>query len=286
MTHASDALRLGNLELLAGGLDHPEAVAAGTDRALYAGGEAGQIYRIDPDGGGAEQIATTGGFVLGLCLDAAGRIYACDIDRRAVVRVTPSDGSVETYCEAAGGTPLQAPNWPVFDVDGTLWVSDSGPEDPAVAEGTLLRIPPGGGEGERLDLPPFRFSNGLALGLDGTLYVVETFRPGVSVVREGRVEPYVELPRTVPDGLALDADGGLLVACYQPHRIVRIPPGGGDPAVVLDDWSAGALNAPTNVAFFGDGLRRLAIASLGGWAIKAIDVPWPGQPLHYPNVPP
>src|SRR4029453_16282430 len=37
---------------LAGGLDHPEGIAWDPSGALFAGGEAGQIYRIDLDGPG------------------------------------------------------------------------------------------------------------------------------------------------------------------------------------------------------------------------------------------
>ena len=79
---------LSQLRTLASGLDHPEGVALGPDGLLYAGGEAGQIYRIDPAAaGGHEQIADTGGLVFGLCLDRRGSIYACDYGNRAVMRI-------------------------------------------------------------------------------------------------------------------------------------------------------------------------------------------------------
>ena len=38
------------------GLDHPECVAWGCDGYAYAGGEAGQIYRIDIENGVFEQF--------------------------------------------------------------------------------------------------------------------------------------------------------------------------------------------------------------------------------------
>ena len=52
------------------GLDHPECVAWGPDGYVYAGGEAGQVYRIDFASGACQQIGTTGGFTLGVTLDA------------------------------------------------------------------------------------------------------------------------------------------------------------------------------------------------------------------------
>ena len=64
------------------GLDHPEGVTAGPDGILYAGGEAGQIYRIDD--GAATEIASTGGFLYGVTLDGAGDVYGCDFGRAEV----------------------------------------------------------------------------------------------------------------------------------------------------------------------------------------------------------
>src|SRR6187200_1721652 len=77
------------------GLDHPECATRGPDGQTYAGGEAGQVYRVSFDGK-HEQIGTTGGFLLGICLDAARNVYACDIDRNAVMRMSPG-GEVTTY---------------------------------------------------------------------------------------------------------------------------------------------------------------------------------------------
>ena len=54
-----------DIEIFADGLDHPECVAVGPDGSIWAGGEAGQIYRI-----GADRVPTvvgnTGGFTLGI----------------------------------------------------------------------------------------------------------------------------------------------------------------------------------------------------------------------------
>ena len=39
---------------------------------LFAGGEAGQIYQISPDGKVVEEIANTGGFILGVAISPDG----------------------------------------------------------------------------------------------------------------------------------------------------------------------------------------------------------------------
>jgi sugar lactone lactonase YvrE len=172
----------------------------------------------------------------------------------------------------------------VFTPDGTLIVSVSGSEDPKECDGHLVCVPPGGGEAKILETRPIHYSNGLALATDGTLFVLESFTPRILVLRDGDLETYVDLPATVPDSLALDEEGGLVISCFQPNRILRVPPDGDQPEVVLDDWTGRRLLTPTNVAFYGPNLKNLAIASLCGWRISAINVPWRGQKLNYPRI--
>lgn len=55
------------IETLVDGLDHPEAVCWDPGAAvLWAGGEAGQLYRVDLESRQAEEVAPAPGFVLGL----------------------------------------------------------------------------------------------------------------------------------------------------------------------------------------------------------------------------
>ncbi len=277
-------LSLADLRPLGSGLDHPEGVAVGPDGTLWAGGEAGQVYRIDPATGESEEVANTGGFVLGLALDAAGRLYVCDMGLPAVLRVDTRTGEVERYCEAAAGTRLACPNWGAFDRDGSFVFSDSGSPDENVRDGRLLRVPPGGGDAEVLDLPPLHFPNGLAFSPAGELVVLESFTPRLSALRDGRLEALAELPGTVPDGIAFTEDGSMVVSSYYPFHLYRVPPGGGAPELLLDDALGQLLPMPTNVAFFGAERRSLAIALLGGWNLMAIDTPFAGAPLHYPDL--
>ena len=56
------------ISVLVDGLDHPEGIAWGLDGYAYAGGEAGQVYRIDIERRELKHFADTGGFVLGMWL--------------------------------------------------------------------------------------------------------------------------------------------------------------------------------------------------------------------------
>ncbi len=276
-------LDLTNLRTLAP-IAYAEGISVGSDGSLWTADSGGEHYRIDPSDGSSVHVASVNGVPLGLCLDGEGYVYTCLFDRGEIIRVDPRSGDAEVYCKSASGTRLVAPNWPVFTPDGTMFVSDSGSFDLDVCDGRLIRIEPGGGEGTVIETRPLHFTNGLALQRDGTLFVIESFTPRVLTVTGDQIATYVDLPQTVPDGLALDEDGGLLVSCFQPNRIFRIPPGGGEPTIVLDDWTGTRLFMPTNIAFFGPDRASLAIASARGWQIAAIDTPWRGQALNYPQI--
>lgn len=277
-------MELEALHELATGLDHPEGITWGPDGRVYAGGEAGQVYAISLEGT-VEEVASTGGFLYGVTTDGDGAVYACDFGRGEVARIVPP-GEVETYSTGTGDHPLRVPNFSAFDDAGNLYVTDSG--DWGADDGLVFRVEPGGPTAEWSDAVP-RFPNGCCLSADGRwLFVIESHGRCVSRVpigddgSAGRPELVVELPGSQPDGIALADDGTLFVGCYRPDRVYRIEPGGA-PEILFDDPDGVSLNQPTNVAFIGDGLDRLAIASLGGWSVVAADVRARGLPLRYPH---
>lgn len=268
-------------------LDHPEGVAWDPQaKVLYAGGEAGQIYRIDPLSGSQEIAGNSGGYILGVALDGRSRVYGCDMVRAEVVRLT-TDGRIESYSKGTAEQPMRVPNHLVFAQDGTLYVSDSG--DWGGTNGLVYRIDPEG-RTEVFSREVSGFTNGLSLSPDGRhLYVVESTLPGITRVeirRDGRAggrEIVCELPHTVPDGTAFARDGSLYIACYRPDVILRLAPGGALETVV-DDWQALKLAGPTNLAFYGSSLAGLAAACLHGEWLCTLDAGAQGQPLHYPTL--
>src|SRR4029450_3233937 len=72
-TRRSSVAALDDFETLATGLDHPEGVGVGPGGAVFAGGEAGQIYRVGV-GGAVDEIASTGGFIYGGGIDGSGDV--------------------------------------------------------------------------------------------------------------------------------------------------------------------------------------------------------------------
>jgi gluconolactonase len=277
---------LEGFETLATDLDHPEGIAVGPDGLVYAGGEAGQIYRVAGDGA-LDEIASTGGFIYGVTVTGSGDVFACDFGNAAVARVQATTGEVATYSRGTTERPMRVPNFAAFDDGGNLYVTDSGEwrED----DGVVYRIAPGGATEVWTEATP-RFPNGCCLTAGGeALLVVESH--GRAVVRvpiqddggAGRPEPIVDLTGSQPDGIALAEDGTMFVGCYRPDRIYRISPGG-PVEVFADDPDGVVLNQPANVAFWGPDLDRLVVSSLGGWSLVAAPAGIRGLPLRYPSV--
>jgi sugar lactone lactonase YvrE len=263
-------------EPLVGGLDHPEGVCwdpgAGV---LWAGGEAGQLYCVDVETRTWKEVARAPGFVHGLAVDAQGRVAICCgadgllcVLRGRRVRVL-KDG-------------IDFPNYPAFASDGTLYLSASGSW--AANDGRVHRLASDG----TLDVLTDRlhhFPNGCAVDAeDRWLWIVESYEPTVNRIdlESGEIDEITRLEGTVPDGVAFTADGGLLVSCYRPDRIVHI---GRDGRVetVAEDPQGTHLAAPTNVAFFGAELDRLVSANLGRWHLTLVETELRGMPLHRPE---
>ena len=276
---------LDRITTYAEGLDHPEGVAVDAQGTVWAGGEAGQVYRIEA--GTPVEVCSTGGFLLGLALDAAGLVYACDTGRKEVLRIDPATGQIDTYSSGAPGSPFRNPNFPVFDDAGNLYVTDSGGWQTDDGDIKVIR-PDGSTELWTSDLP--RFPNGCCLSADGAfLLVIESLTPGVSRIpigadgTAGRPESICELPGSVPDGLAVDESGGFFVACYRPDRLYYVD-AGGRVEVVAEDPQGTVLAAPTNVVFTGADRRTLVVGSLGRWHLAALQVDIPGVPLRFPTL--
>lgn len=264
------------IEVLVEGLDHPEGVAWDPETGvLWAGGEAGQLYRIDLETQTWQEAQRAPGFVLGLAVDGQGRVVICCSGAHAICLF---DGqTVRTVAEG-----FVFPNYPAFAPDGTLYFSDSGRW--TANDGCIHRLDLEGRVERWSDRLP-HFPNGCAVSSDGRyLWLVESYVPTVNCIElaTGGVECVARLDGTVPDGIALTADGGLVVSCYRPDRIVHIDRDG-HVEIVADDPQGTLLAAPTNVVFVGAERDRLVSANLGRWHLSSLDVGLRGAPLHYPT---
>ena len=275
---------LTRLEEIAQEVDHPEGICRAPDGSVYVSGEAGQIYRLEPDDT-AREVATTGDWTLGLAADGEGRVYACDPRLGAVLRWTPGTEPPVVWSSGPEAAPFQAPNWGAFASDGSYFVSDSGrwkARDGRIAVVRASRTT--WWSEESVDFP-----NGLAVSPDeGELWVLES-TPGrlvaLDILADGRAGPrrvLADLPGLVPDGLAFATDGSVVIACYRPVAVYRWSPSGGL-ELLAEDPEGTVLAAPTNCAFVGPDLRTLLVPNIGRWHVTRFEVPGlQGIPLHYP----
>jgi sugar lactone lactonase YvrE len=279
-------LSIENVSEFISGLDHPECVAVHPDGSIWAGGEAGQIYRISADGSTLEEINNTGGFTQGIAFSPdMSWLAVCDSKNKCVWKLRLKDNQLEKFATGAGEHTFNIPNYASFDSQGRLYVSESG----AFREvsGKILRFAPDG-TGEIWHPGPFNFANGLALSVDEKyLYIACTWLPGVERVEinedgsAGKREVFATLPQTCPDGLAFDTDENLYVSCYIPNCIYKMTKNQ-ESSVLIDDWEAHTLSNPTNIAFGGKGFGELFVANLGRWHISKIEMPASVKGLRLP----
>jgi gluconolactonase len=259
---------LDRFRIFADGLDHPEGLAFDADGTLWAGGELGQIYRIDGRGR-LREIARLGGFNLGLTFSRAQELYVCNSKLSALVRINRKGRVLESW-ERVGNRKLKTPNFSVFDSEGNLYFSDSG--DFNRVNGWVYRIRKNGRA--EMFAGPFAFANGLSLNADEKfLYVVQSTRDNVERVeilsngRAGERKVYASGLHRVPDGAALDARGNLLVTCYASDNLYKVTPAGKVSLLAYDPQGT-MIARPTNIAFGGPNFDQMYVANLGRWHIS------------------
>jgi gluconolactonase len=234
------------VRVVVAGLDHPECVAVGRDGTLYAGGERGQVYRISPDGKKTEEIASTGGFCLGLTLDREENIYICDLNRHALLKVTQK-GAVTLVADTVDGVKIRTPNFSVFDSQGNLFFSDSG--EWKKGDGVVWRLSREG-KTSLFSAGPYHFANGMALDAqERYLYVVESNR-----------------------------DRNFYVTTYASNCIYRVSPNRQVELLCKDEENL-LLCQPTNCAFGGPNFDQLYVSNLGRDHISVLDLKAKGQQL-------
>jgi sugar lactone lactonase YvrE/DNA-binding IclR family transcriptional regulator len=217
------------------------------------------IHVSDPATGGDRVVATeemvaalapraAGGFV------AAARSGLRTFDGAALGRVLAAP--------IAEGAPLRL-NDGKCDARGRFWVGslalDSTPD-----AGALHRLDPDGSA--RVTQAGLHVPNGLGFSPDGRLlYLADSARRRVDVfdfdLARGAIanrRPFVELAEGegVPDGLTVDADGGVWIALWDGWRVVRHAPDGR-----LDRVLHLPVPRPTSCAFGGPDLATLYVTS-------------------------
>jgi gluconolactonase len=256
----------------------------------------GCVTHLSADGKTRHQLARTGR-PNGLALDRAGFIWVAETAMRAVLRMT-QQGQHEVFASECKGERFLFLNDLTFGPNGDLFVTDSGILfDEIVSggvpvpnyrelkyDGRVYRIDTLSRQVEIIDRG-FQFTNGLAFGPDGHLYVNETLSGNIYryVCQKGVVTGKRELFGNViehfdasqlkgPDGMKFGADGQLYVAVFGQGDITVLSPRG---AVVRRIKTAGMY--PTNLAF---AKNRIYVTEAETSSLQTFDVESSGFALH------
>jgi gluconolactonase len=291
---AYQQLSLDQVTIAATGFKGPEGVTVDREGNVYGGGVDGVIRKLSPDGKVTE-FARTGGRPAGMAFDRQGNLFVCDVGKAAMLKVTPS-GAVSVFADRVGELKLTLPNFPVFDAEGDLYVSNStdhvlGSIEEVMAEirnpvpkGTLVRLRPDG-RGDVVATGLY-FANGTAIDpREEAVYVLQSTQNNcVRVAKRkdgsfGKPEVFGETFGGLPDGMAFDSEGYLIVTLPMMNRLVVLDPNG-KLSILLDDPEGKKTQGPTNCAFGGPQFEDLYIAHLEADHIAKVDLGRKGHPLY------
>jgi gluconolactonase len=273
------------------GVDHPESISVGPRGEAYTTGTGGQVYRLNLEQNvGDPFVSTAPRRMLGQAVDANGNLYCADCSTGKVIRLT-SDGHETTYATAPGGRSFVCTNYPAFDRQGNMYLSDSGDWSEQI-NGHLYKIAPGGGEARLWYPAAVDTPNAIALDAEERfLYFVETFGSGIARIginpdgSAGAFERVLHMPRHVPDGIAFDVEGRLWIACHRPDAIYVFDLSTRRWELFAEDWRGEALRGPTDVAFAGPQRDILLAASLNNLVVHRFNDPGTrGLPLNHPKL--
>ncbi|MGE0682147.1 MAG: SMP-30/gluconolactonase/LRE family protein [Candidatus Binatia bacterium] len=291
---AYQQLSLDQVTVAAIGFIGPEGVTVDREGNVYGGGTDGVIRKLSLDGKVTE-FARTGGRPAGMALDRQGNLFVCDVGKAAMLKVTPS-GVVSMFADRVGDLRLTLPNFPVFDAEGDLYVSNStdhvlGSIEEVMAEvrnpvpkGTLVRLRPDG-RGDVVATGLY-FANGTAIDpREEAVYVLQSTQNNcVRVAKRkdggfGKPEVFGENLSGLPDGMAFDAEGYLIITLPMINRLVVLDPNG-KLSILLDDPEGKKTQGPTNCAFGGPHFEDLYLAHLEADHIAKVTLGRKGHPLY------
>jgi gluconolactonase len=287
------------MNIFARDLGFPEAPVALPDGSFLfveMSEDKGWIIRITADGKDRRVIAKTGR-PNGLACDRNGSVWVAETAQRALLKMN-LNGQYETFAQSAADEPFLFLNDLAFAPNGELFVTDSGIlHDDIVPGGQLVpnyRDLKFDGRVYRIDVATkhveiidrgFKFTNGLAFGPDGALYVAETLTGNIYryASRGGRIKGERELFGNVienfnpaelkgPDGMKFGADGNLYVCVFGQGDVTVL---GRNGTVIERIETAGVM--PTNLVFKD---RRIYVTEVTTGTVQVIDVGTEGLRLN------
>jgi sugar lactone lactonase YvrE len=290
---------------LPAGEAHPEGICVDRDGNVYVVTVAankpdtsgGTLIVFDPKGKHMRTVTIAGStpWLLDLRFHPhTGRLLVIDYKGAKVLDVDPETGASTVFMTVTGKNP--GLDGLTFDASGNLYVTDA-------HEGLVWKVGPRGGEATEwvkspllkpTRPPPPIGANGLAFNNKQTaLFVPNTANdtivkiPVNSSLEPGTPEVFVNRAGGGPDGIILDEDDNLWVACNQSNEIMVVEPKQGRVIAKLGDF--GGIDkdgAPigflwsNSLVFHGDDVLvtnlSLDVGALRS-NLRTVDGPWAAQ---------
>jgi sugar lactone lactonase YvrE len=251
-------------EMLVGGLTFPEGVRWHDGALWFSDMHAHTVQRLVP-GGAAEVVAEVPECPSGIGFLPDGTPLVVSMHDRRLLRL--GDEGPREHADLSTLAPWHTNDMHV-DGHGRAYVGnfgdDSAPPDPPSPTVLLLVEPDGEARVVAEDL---WFPNGIAISPDGTTLVVAETRsvPGkltaFDVAADGSLSgrrTLAEFEGGFPDGIAIDAEGGVWIAFPFGNELVRVDVGG-----QIDQRLP--FPSPYAVALGGPGGRDLFVATAPSW---------------------
>ncbi|MCC7546676.1 MAG: SMP-30/gluconolactonase/LRE family protein [Burkholderiales bacterium] len=240
----------------------------------------GRIFKVTRDGR-FHQVAEYDGWPNGLKIHRDGRFFVADY-KNGIMLLDPVNGRIEPYLVRHDSERFMAVNDLFFGANGDLYFTDQGMTGLHDPRGRVFRLRPDGRLDLLLDNVPS--PNGLVLNRDeNALYVAVTrgncvwHVPFMAHGGVGKVGVFVQLSGAGgPDGLALDQDGGLIVAHVRLGSVWAFDRFG-EPRYRIRSCAA---RATTNVAFGWPDRDTLYITESESGTILTAKLDVPGKLMY------
>ncbi|MEK6152734.1 IPT/TIG domain-containing protein [Flavobacteriaceae bacterium 3-367] len=241
----------------------PWAVAMDIDGNIYVADVGNhKIRKVTPSGTVSTLAGSTQGFadgtgenaqfnfIQGVAVDGEGNVYVADTGNHKIRKVTPSGvvstlaGSTQGFADGTGGNAqFKSPEGVAVDANGNVYVADSfnnkirkvtSNGSVSTLAGSTQGFADGMGTSAQFSIP-----SGVALGMEGDLYVADSFNNKIrKITPNGMVSTLagstqgfadgagVNAQFDRPFGLTVDTEGNVYVADTNNYKIRKITPSG------------------------------------------------------------
>jgi len=291
--------------IFAKGIGAPEGPISLTDGSMYVtemSHSTLMVTKLSPKGE-RHVIKRTGGRPNGLAVDGEGLIWIAEAGQRALVCIDPDGRELKRLEGDSKHGRFFFPNDLAFGPDGHLYMTDSGMALTDFLDGQnfvenfmnlkwdgrVYQIDPRRMKVERLIDSKIRFTNGIAFGIDNTLYANasftgEIYRYDVFGPRKPTREVFGNVLQKDkqtgfkgPDGMKFGVDGRLYCTVYGQKNVTVLGKTGRVAERLPLDGTC-----PTNLAFSRDG-KKILVTEVSKGQVEQLEVPCAGLELFYPK---